>query len=61
MPNIYALTHENPGAVTVTLTVSGQASLDEMIDAMRGFLVACSYHPDTASRLQIVEAIEDTV
>lgn len=26
-----------------------------MLDAMRGFLVACSYHPDTANRLQIVE------
>ena len=60
MQNIYAITQENPGAVTVTLTISGQASLDEMLDAMRGFMVACSYHPDTASRLQIVEAIEDT-
>ena len=45
MSNIYALAQENPGAVTVTLTISGQASLDEMLDAMRGFMVGQAYQP----------------
>lgn len=55
MPNTYTITNDVRDGVSVSLTVSGQASLDEMLDAMRGFMVACSYHPHTAARLQLVE------
>jgi hypothetical protein len=37
MPNAYTLTNDVRDGVSVSLTVSGQASLDEMLDAMRGF------------------------
>ena len=40
------------------MTVSGQAGLVEMLDAVRGFLVACGYHPDTVKRLDMSEQDE---
>jgi len=55
MQNTYTLTNDVRDGVSVSLTVSGQASLDETLDAMRGFMVACGYHPHTAARLQLVE------
>lgn len=55
MPNAYTLANDLRDGVSVSVTISGQASLDETLDAMRGFMVACGYHPHTAARLQIVE------
>lgn len=39
----------------ITVVISGHASLDEMIDVFRGFLIQIGYHPSTANKLQLVE------
>ena len=58
LTNTYTLTNDNRGDVAISMTVSGQAGLDEMLDAVRGFLVACGYHPDTVKRLDMIEQDE---
>lgn len=55
MANAYTITNDYREGAAVSITLSGQLSLDEMLDGMRGFMVACGFHPDTAKRLDIRE------
>lgn len=60
MASTYTLTNDYRGGPSVSVTVSGHLSLDEMLDALRGFMVACGYVPDIARRLDIMEPDDDT-
>jgi len=55
MADRYTLTNNERDGASVSLTVSGNLSLDEMLDALRGFMVACGYANDIARRLDIKE------
>lgn len=39
----------------ISVVISGHASLDEMLDVFRGFLVQIGYEPSTAAKLQFIE------
>lgn len=59
MANVYTITNDFRDGPAVSLTLSGQLSLDEMLDGLRGFMVACGFHPDTAERLDILEPSDE--
>lgn len=46
--------HTGQGSASVTIT--GDGSLDHMLDAFQAALVAAGFAPDTAARLRLSEA-----
>src|SRR5574337_375507 len=53
----YSLTRDYGGGITRSMTLGGQASLDEIIDAFRAMLVLMGYHTSVAERLVLVAAV----
>lgn len=53
--DIYRLSREFDNGRIVSATIAGHASLDDVIDVMRGFIVQMGYPPEVAARLQLVE------
>ena len=43
------------GITSIEITIQDEASLDECLEAYKGFLLACGYCFDPTSSLQIVE------
>lgn len=55
MRNAYQVSMQVREDLTIGVFVAGDANIDEMLDAMRGFMVACGFAMGTAQKLQIVE------
>ncbi|THF58048.1 hypothetical protein [Pseudothauera rhizosphaerae] len=56
----HTLSREFDNGRIVTVTVSGQADIDDIVDVMRGFLVQLGYHPDVAKRLHLADEEDDS-
>ena len=46
--------HSGPGSASVTIT--GDGSIEHMLDAFQAALVAAGFAPDTAARLRLSES-----
>jgi hypothetical protein len=58
MQNIQ-ITREFGDGGQLSVTISGRATLDDMVDIFRGLLVQAGYHPRTAEKLQLVETDDE--